>query len=139
MLKLSSRIDAVSMRMESMLQQKQLTKQLALVSKDLDPMINNNTITKMTMAMDKFESQFENLDVQSKVMESAMDSGTASVFNQNQVDNLLQQIADENAMDVQHMFEEAGIGQHKIKGKVVVQETEEEKQQTAKLQGLLDI
>eukprot|EP01084_Bolivina_argentea_P189002 325171_1 len=133
MLKLSSRIDAVVNRMESMLKQKQVTHMLANVSKDLDPMINNNTLTQMSVAMDKFETQFENLDIQSKVMESAIDTGTASAFNENQVDNLMQQIADENAMDVQEMFEEAGIGKNKIKDKFV--ETEEEKQQTQKLMG----
>lgn len=138
MLKLSSRIDGVVMRMESMLKQKQVAKQLAVVSKDLDPLINNNTITKMTFAMDKFEQQFENLDIHSKVMESAIDTGTASAYNENQVDNLLQEIADENAMNVKELFEEAGIGQHKINIDKP-QETEEEKQQTQKLQGLLDI
>mmetsp|Transcript_376 Transcript_376/g.506 ORF Transcript_376/g.506 Transcript_376/m.506 type:complete len:209 (+) Transcript_376:24-650(+) len=137
MLKLSSRIDAVTMRMESMLKQRQVTKQLAVVSRDLDPMINDNTMTKMTMAMDQFEQQFENLDIQSKVMESAMDTGTASAFNEDQVDGLLQQIADENAMDVKHMFEEAGIGEHKIKAKPEL--NDEEKEQTQKLEGLLDI
>lgn len=138
MLKLSSRIDATTMRMESMLKQKQVAKMLSVVSKDLDPMINTNTMTKMTMAMDKFEQQFENLDIHSKVMEDAIDTGTASAFNENQVDNLLQEIADENAMDVEELFEEAGIGKHKIESKIVPS-TEEEKQQTQKLQGLLDI
>ena len=53
MLKLSSRIDATTMRMESMLKQKQVSKMLSVVSKDLDPMINTNTMTKMTMSMDE--------------------------------------------------------------------------------------
>ena len=138
MLKLSSRIDATTMRMESMLKQKQVAKMLSTVSKDLDPFINTNTMTKMTMAMDKFEQQFETLDVHSQVMEKTLDTGTASAFNENQVDALLQEIADENAMDVQALFEEAGIGKNKIKAKIAP-ETEEEKEQTAKLQGLLDI
>ncbi len=72
MIKLSSRLDAVVMRMESMLKQKPVTKMLETVSKDLDPMINNNTLTKMSVVMDKFEQQFVDLDIQSKVMESAI-------------------------------------------------------------------
>lgn len=138
MLKLSSRIDGVVNRMESMLKQRQVTKMLATVSKDLDPMINDKSLTSMSLAMDKFESQFENLDIESKVMESAIDNGTASAFNQNQVDDLLQEIAAENALDVEKLFEEAGIGQNKLKQKVV-EETEEDKQQTQKLEALLDI
>merc|ERR1719362_1290161 len=74
MLKLASRLDAVVNRMESMLKQKQVTKMLSTVSKDLDPMINNNTLTKMSFAMDRFEQQFQNLDIHSKVMESAIDT-----------------------------------------------------------------
>eukprot|EP01083_Nonionella_stella_P240337 840242_1 len=134
MLKLSSRLDAVVNRMESMLKQKQVTQMLSSVSKDLDPMINNNTLTKMSTVMDKFESQFQNLDIQSKVMEEAIDTGTASAFNENQVENLMQQIADENAMDVEELFDDAGIGKNKIKSKVV-DETHEEKQTTQNLQG----
>jgi len=137
MLKLSSRIDGVTMRMESVLKTKQVTKMLSSVSSKLDPMINTNTMEKMSLAMDAFESQFENLDIQSKVLESTIDNGTTSLYDENAVDGLLQQIADENAMDVQEMFEDAGIGQNKLKPKI--QETEEEKQQTEKLQGLLSI
>merc|ERR1712130_798468 len=104
MLKLSSRLDGVVHRMESMLKQKQVTKMLATVSKDLDPMLNDKTLMSVSVAMDRFEQQFETLDVESKVMESAIDNGTASAFKEDQVDELLQQIADENAMDVQAMF-----------------------------------
>ena len=137
MLKLASRIDGVTMRMESVLQTQQVSKMLSSVSSKLDPMINTNTMEKMSLAMDAFESQFENLDIQSKVMEDTIDNGTTSLYDENQVDGLLQQIAEENAMDVKEMFEDAGIGQHKIKAKL--EETEEEKQQTEKLQGLLSI
>ena len=138
MLKLSSRIDGVVHRMESVLQQKKVTKMLSTVSKDLDPMLNDSSLMKMSVAMDRFETQFETLDIQSKVMESAIDNGTAASFKEDQVDALLQQIADENAMDVEQLFDEAGIGQNKIKQKEVEQ-TEEDEQQTQKLQGLLDI
>merc|ERR1712087_334285 len=126
------------MRMESMLKRRQVTKMLATVSKDLDPMINSQSLTKMSMAMDKFETQFENLDVHTQVMESAIDKGTAAYFKEDQVDSLLQEIAEENAMDVKELFEEAGIGQHKIRAKLI-EETEEDEGQTQKLQGLLDI
>ena len=45
--------------------------------------------------MDRFEQQFENLDVQSQVMEDTM--GATSTLNtpQGEVDSLMQQCADE--------------------------------------------
>lgn len=45
--------------------------------------------------MDKFEQQFENLDVQSSYMETAMSDTTTLTVPQGQVDNLMQQVADE--------------------------------------------
>lgn len=45
--------------------------------------------------MDKFESQFEDLDVQSSYMENAMSQTTTTNIPQNDVDSLLQQVADE--------------------------------------------
>lgn len=45
--------------------------------------------------MDKFESQFEDLDVQSSYMENAMSQTTTTSVPQNDVESLLQQVADE--------------------------------------------
>ena len=45
--------------------------------------------------MDRFETQFENLDVQSQVMESTMCNSSTLTTPQGQVDNLMQEVADE--------------------------------------------
>lgn len=45
--------------------------------------------------MDKFEREFENLDVQSASMENAMSATTTLNAPQSQVDSLMQQVADE--------------------------------------------
>ena len=45
--------------------------------------------------MDRFEQQFENLDVQSSVMEDTMCATTTLSTPQNQVENLMQEVADE--------------------------------------------
>jgi charged multivesicular body protein 1 len=50
--------------------------------------------------MEKFESQFENLDVQSSYMENAMGSTTAISTPQDQVDLLMQKIADEAGLEM---------------------------------------
>ena len=45
--------------------------------------------------MDRFETQFENLDVQSQVMEGTMSNTTTLTTPQGQVDSLLMEVADE--------------------------------------------
>lgn len=52
-------------------------------------------LEKISNLMDKFEQQFEDLDVQSGVMENAMSQNVTTMVPQNDVDSLMQQVADE--------------------------------------------
>lgn len=52
--------------------------------------------------MDKFESQFSDLDVQTSYMEDAMSSTTAVSTPQDQIDQLLRQTAEEANIELQH-------------------------------------
>ena len=45
--------------------------------------------------MDRFETQFENLDVQTQVMDSTMAASSTLNAPQGQVDSLMQEVADE--------------------------------------------
>ena len=45
--------------------------------------------------MDRFEQSFENLDVQSTVMENTMANSSTLSTPQGEVDSLMQQVADE--------------------------------------------
>ena len=45
--------------------------------------------------MDRFETQFDNLDVQTQVMEGAMQDSSTLSTPQGEVDSLMQQVADE--------------------------------------------
>jgi charged multivesicular body protein 1 len=51
--------------------------------------------------MDKFESQFSDLDVQTSYMEDAMGSTTAVSTPQDQVDSLMRQMAEEANIQLQ--------------------------------------
>jgi len=50
--------------------------------------------------MDTFEKQFENLDVQTAVMDESMNKQVSLTTPPEQVDTLLQQIADENGLEL---------------------------------------
>lgn len=54
------------------------------------------------MVMDKFETQFSDLDVQTSYMEDAMSSTTATSTPQDQVDSLMRQTAEEANIALQH-------------------------------------
>jgi len=59
--------------------------------------------------MDKFENQLEDVDVQTSYMENTMSTTTASGMPQDQVDLLLQQVADENGMELHQQLGKAGL------------------------------
>lgn len=52
--------------------------------------------------MDKFETQFSDLDVQTSYMEQTMSSSTATTTPQDQVDALINRVADEAGLERQH-------------------------------------
>ena len=75
---------------------------------------------QISMVMDKFESQFADLDVQTNYMESTMSDTTALATPQDQVDQLIDQVADEAGLEVRQ-----GLGEAKVPA-AVPKETESE-------------
>jgi charged multivesicular body protein 1 len=61
------------------------------------------------MVMDKFETQFSDLDVQTSYMESTMSDTTALTTPQDQVDNLINQVADENGLEISQKVGESNV------------------------------
>ena len=61
------------------------------------PLLNR----QISLVMDKFESQFSDLDVQTSYMEDAMGSTTAVSTPQDQVDSLMRQMAEEANIELQ--------------------------------------
>lgn len=68
---------------------------MAGVVKAMDAAMKSMNLEKISNLMDKFESQFEDLDVQSSYMENTMSQTVTTSVPQNDVDNLMQQVADE--------------------------------------------
>jgi charged multivesicular body protein 1 len=68
---------------------------MAGVVKAMDAAMKSMNLEKISNLMDKFENQFEDLDVQSSYMENTMSQTTTTAVPQSDVDNLMQQVADE--------------------------------------------
>ncbi|CAO1622040.1 unnamed protein product [Parajaminaea phylloscopi] len=128
LLRLASRIDAVASRVETAVTMRQVTGSMASVVKGMDKAMQSMNLEQISLVMDKFETQFEDLDVQTSTMEGVMGSTVASSTPQDQVDLLMAKVADENGIEVgqkmeglanvpstQHVQEEAaGKGRDKV-------------------------
>ena len=61
--------------------------------------------------MDKFEQQFESLDVQSECVQEAMGNQQAMSTPEDEVNNLMMQVADEHGLETGMLMPNAGAGQ----------------------------
>lgn len=68
---------------------------MAGVVRAMDAAMKGMNLEKISSLMDKFEQQFEDLDVQSSYMENTMSQTTTTAVPQGDVDALLSQVADE--------------------------------------------
>ncbi|KAF8195646.1 Snf7 family [Mycena galopus ATCC 62051] len=102
LLRLSSRIDAVASRVETAVTMRQVTGNMTSVVRGMDKAMESMNLERISMVMDKFESQFADLDVQTSYMEDAMGSTTAVSTPQDQIDSLIRQTADEADLELQH-------------------------------------
>jgi len=109
-LRFSSKVDAVSSRVQTALTMKQVSRSMEGVVKALDKAINSMDLEKISQVMDKFEQQFENLDVHTSVMEGSMNSATTLSAPAEQVDLLIRQVAEENGLDVAAQMPAVSVG-----------------------------
>nr|ACO09222.1 Charged multivesicular body protein 1b [Osmerus mordax] len=99
-LRMSARVDAVAARVQTALTMNKVTKSMAGVVKGMDATLKSMNLEKISGLMDKFEHQFETLDVQTAHMEDTMSSTTTLTTPQNQVDSLMHEMADEAGLDL---------------------------------------
>ncbi|WWC97535.1 hypothetical protein V866_004419 [Kwoniella sp. B9012] len=109
LLRLASRIDAVASRVETAVTMRSVTNSMGSVVKGMDKAMESMNLERISLVMTKFESQFSDLDVQTSYMESTMSDTTALTTPQDQVDNLMQQVADEAGLEIQHGLGEANV------------------------------
>merc|ERR1711868_17998 len=79
---------------------KRMTQSMQGVVKAMDSAMKSMNLEKISGLMDKFEKEFEDLDVQTSVMEGAMSQTTATNIPQDSVENLMRQAADEAGLEL---------------------------------------
>jgi len=107
-LRMASRIDACSSRIETAVRMNQVTDGMKGVVKGMDKGLSSMNVEKISKLMDKFEQQFEDLDVKTQYMEGTMNATTATSTPAGQVDELISQVADANNLELGEAFSEAG-------------------------------
>eukprot|EP00815_Leptocylindrus_aporus_P008479 CAMPEP_0116056576 /NCGR_PEP_ID=MMETSP0322-20121206/4103_1 /TAXON_ID=163516 /ORGANISM="Leptocylindrus danicus var. apora, Strain B651" /LENGTH=184 /DNA_ID=CAMNT_0003540433 /DNA_START=155 /DNA_END=709 /DNA_ORIENTATION=+ len=107
-LKMASRIDAVAARLETAVRTEQVSKSMQGVVKGMGKGMASMDVESISKTMDKFEQQFEDLDVKSGYMATAMNTTTATQTPADQVDELIKYVADENSLELGDQFLEAG-------------------------------
>lgn len=75
-LKLSSRIEAVAARVEAAIRMNQVSRSMAGIVQGMEKAMQQMDTEKITQIMDQFEQQFEDVDVQTQYMDTAMNQTT---------------------------------------------------------------
>ncbi|KAH8094821.1 Snf7 family [Cristinia sonorae] len=102
LLRLSSRVDAVASRVETAVTMRQVTGNMTAVVKGMDKAMDSMNLDRISLVMDKFESQFSDLDVQTSYMEETMANTTATSTPQDEVETLMRRTAEEANIELQH-------------------------------------
>uniref|UniRef100_M4C5I2 Uncharacterized protein n=1 Tax=Hyaloperonospora arabidopsidis (strain Emoy2) TaxID=559515 RepID=M4C5I2_HYAAE len=112
-LQLASRMDAVAARVQTAISMGQLKANMSGVVTGMDTVMESMNVEKISQTMDQFEKHFEDMDVRSAYMEGAMNSGMSTSTPADQVDDLIQMVADENGLKVAGELDSAGlVGTH---------------------------
>ncbi|KAJ2757395.1 hypothetical protein H4S06_003175 [Coemansia sp. BCRC 34490] len=98
--KLSSRVDAVAGRVQTAATMHRITGSMANVVRGMDKAMESMNLETISNIMGKFESQFEDLDVQTEYLEGTIEDTTTLSTPQDEIETLMQQVADEAGLEL---------------------------------------
>lgn len=109
LLRLSSRIDAVASRVQTAVTMRLVTGNMTNVIRGMDKALQTMNLERISMVMEKFETQFEDLDALTNYYESTTNNVNALTTPQDQVDELMSQIADEAGIEMKQGLNETKV------------------------------
>ncbi|WLF81148.1 hypothetical protein PVL30_004945 [Lodderomyces elongisporus] len=109
LLRLSSRIDAVASRVQTAVTMRSVTGNMTQVIRGMDKAMQSMNLERISMVMDKFETQFEDLDSATNYYETTTNNVSALTTPQDQVDELLNQVADEAGIEMKQGLNAASV------------------------------
>lgn len=99
-LKLSSRLDAVVSRLDTQAKMQMINKNMTGIVQNLEKALNANNLEQIANTMNQFEKQFENLDLQTQVVDEVMGAQANLSTPEDDVTALMQQVADEHGLEM---------------------------------------
>ena len=108
---LASKIDTVAQRLQTAYQNQKLSEQMQSLTQQLLGAGNTMDIVKMTETMANFEKLFDDLDVNSNMMDQVFDNVNAGTVNEQEVKQLIGQIAQQNGMKLSEEFDDVQLGE----------------------------
>ncbi|GBF95013.1 hypothetical protein Rsub_07514 [Raphidocelis subcapitata] len=99
-LKLSSRLDAVVARLDTQSKMAGVTRNMAGITARLEKALAANDVERIAETMGSFEKCFEELDLQTQVVDGVMAQSSAQGTPENEVASLMQQVADEHGLEL---------------------------------------
>lgn len=109
LLRLASRIDAVASRVQTAVTMRSVTGNMTQVIRGMDKALQTMNLEKISLVMEKFETQFEDLDALTNYYESATNNVNALTTPQEEVDELMSQIADEAGIEMKQGLNETKV------------------------------
>jgi len=101
-----------------------VTKSMSGVVHGMDKALASMDAAKIAQVMDKFEKQFEELDVQTSVMNTELERTTGSAINDVEVANMMQMVADEYGLKLAQDLQQAPLKAPATASKVAEPEDE---------------
>ena len=108
---LASKIDTVAQRLQTAYQNQKLSEQMQSLTQQLIGAGNTMDIVKMTETMANFEKLFDDLDVNSNMVDQVFDNVNAGTVNEQEVKQLIGQIAQQNGMKLSEEFDDVQLGE----------------------------
>lgn len=109
LLRLASRIDAVASRVQTAVTMRSVTGNMTQVIKGMDKALQTMNLERISLVMDKFENQFEDLDALTNYYEGATNNVNALTTPQEDVDELMNQMADEAGIEMKQGLNETKV------------------------------
>jgi charged multivesicular body protein 1 len=81
---------------------------MGMTVKGMSNAMKNMQVDQIASTMDEFEKQFENMDVRSEYMTNAMEASTSMTTPPEQVDTLIQMVAEEAGLQVGQDLDKVG-------------------------------
>jgi len=111
-MKLQSQLDAVASKVQAQEIRAQVANDMSSVTQALDMALGTMDVSQLAHTMEKFVGQSEDMDLQTKFMDSAIGESTTASTPQTEVDGLLSRINDEHQLNQQHLIDGQGIPSH---------------------------